>query len=140
MKILLAVDGSACTKRMLAWLATHDEVLAKGGSYTFLHVVTPVPPQVTHFVDRGSIEDYYRDTAKAVLDPVAEFARRHGWTHDTRSTIGRSGDEIAKAAEEGGYDLVVRGSHGHSAAAGLLMGSVAQRVLAACRAPVMIVR
>ena len=44
MKILLAVDGSAYTKKMLGYLAAHDEWLGGGRhQYTVLHTVSPVP-------------------------------------------------------------------------------------------------
>jgi hypothetical protein len=45
MKILVAVDGSSYTKRMLAYLAAHDEWLGEQHEYTVLHVVMAVPPR-----------------------------------------------------------------------------------------------
>ena len=38
MNILLAVDGSAYTKKMLAYLATHEDLLGASHSYTVLTV------------------------------------------------------------------------------------------------------
>ncbi len=43
MKILLAVDGSDYTRRMLGYLATHQETLGCGHDYTVLHAVLPLP-------------------------------------------------------------------------------------------------
>jgi len=37
-------------------------------------------------------------------------------------------------------DLVMMGSHGHSALGNLVMGSVATQVLAHCKVPVLLVR
>jgi len=54
--------------------------------------------------------------------------------------VGSAGELIAKAAEAGAFDLVVMGSHGHSALGNLVMGSVATRVLAHCKVPVLLVR
>jgi hypothetical protein len=46
MKILVAVDGSPFTKRMLAYLAAHDEWLGDAHQYTVLHTVAAaVPPR-----------------------------------------------------------------------------------------------
>ena len=47
---------------------------------------------------------------------------------------------IAKLAEDGRFDMVVMGSHGHGAWANLVMGSVTTQVLANCKVPVLIVR
>ena len=51
-----------------------------------------------------------------------------------------TGEQIAKQADTGKYDLVMMGSHGHSALGNLVMGSVATQVLAHCGVPVMLVR
>ena len=44
MKILLAVDGSAYTKKMLAYLTTHDEVFSADNDFTLFTVQSPLPP------------------------------------------------------------------------------------------------
>ena len=51
-----------------------------------------------------------------------------------------AGAAIAKQADDGGFDLVVMGSHGHSAVVNLVMGSVVTQVLAHCKVPVLLVR
>ena len=43
MKILLAVDGSPHTKKMLAYLATHMETLGGENEFTVLTVEPPLP-------------------------------------------------------------------------------------------------
>ena len=45
MKILVAVDGSEYTKRMLGYLAAHDEWLGSSQVLTVLHVASAVPPR-----------------------------------------------------------------------------------------------
>ena len=55
----------------------------------------------------------------------------------------RAGDpvrSIVETAQEGNYDLVVMGTHGHGRLEEALIGSVASGVVHACRTPVMIVR
>ena len=139
MKLLLAVDGSDHTKRMLAWLAVHHEVLGSNAELTMLTVVPPLPVHVTRHLDHALVEDYYRERAAEVLDPVAAFAKRHHWRCETRSLVGRPADSIAESAVAGRYDLLLLGSHGHSPTKSLLLGSVAQRVLGQCDVPTLIV-
>ena len=45
MKILLAVDGSPYTKKMLAYLATHAEMFGTNNQFTLLNVQLPLPPR-----------------------------------------------------------------------------------------------
>jgi nucleotide-binding universal stress UspA family protein len=54
--------------------------------------------------------------------------------------VGSAGELIAKTAESGKFDMVIMGSHGHSAMGNLVMGSVATQVLAHCKVPVLLVR
>lgn len=43
MKILLAVDGSAYTKKMLAYLTTHEEMFGSHNEITLFTVQAPLP-------------------------------------------------------------------------------------------------
>ena len=43
MKVLIAADGSEYTKRMLAYIAAHDEWLGAAHDYTVIHGVLAVP-------------------------------------------------------------------------------------------------
>ena len=138
MKILLAVDGSDYTKRMLAYLATHEEMLGKADAFTALTVVPAIPPGARSFLDPSIVEEYNRSEAARVLEPVQRFAARKGWPLDVEHRVGHAGDVIAEVADSGRYDLVVMGSHGHSALTGAVFGSVTTRVLARCKTPLLI--
>lgn len=141
MKILLPVDGSDHTKHMLAWLTTHDELLGKGHEYTVLHVVPPIPPHAMEFLDPEFLRTYDKDQADAIFKPIQAFIAQHQLNARYIHKLGNAGDEIAsEAGGSHGYDLVVMGSHGRGALAGLVMGSAATRVLAACRTPVLLIR
>ncbi|MGY4829056.1 universal stress protein [Sphaerotilaceae bacterium SBD11-9] len=140
MKILLAVDGSEFTKQMLAYLAAHDELLGANNQYTVLTVVPPVPPQVTHFVTRDSIDGYYEERGTAVLAPINAFAAQKGWNIASRREVGNPAEVISSIATAEKFDMVILGSHGHSTLGSLVMGSVASGVLARCKTPMLIIR
>jgi nucleotide-binding universal stress UspA family protein len=139
MKILLAVDGSDFTKRMLAYLAAHDELLARRADFTVLTVVAPVPAQVTHFIDKETLSAYYSDQAEAVLKPIKSFAAQKGWAMTVRHEVGQATEVISRVASDG-FDMLVLGSHGHTAFGSLVMGSVAAGVMARCKTPTLIIR
>lgn len=140
MKILLPVDGSAFTKKMLAYLTTHEEMFGPHNEITLLTVQAPLPPRARAAVGAEVANSYYAEEAAKVTDPVVKFLKRHGVEPKVLHKVGQPGEQIAKAATGGAFDLVVMGSHGHSALGNLVMGSVATQVLAHCEVPVLLVR
>ena len=79
MKILLPVDGSDHTKRMLAYLAAHDELLGRGHEFTVFTAVAPLPHHATRFLDRSVVDDYYHEQVENVMKPVRAFALQQQW-------------------------------------------------------------
>lgn len=140
MKILLAVDGSAYTKKMLAYLTTHDEVFSAHNEFTLFTVQSPLPPRARAAVGAEIANGYYADEAAKITAPVVKFLLRHGIDAKVVHKVGAAGEQIAKAANAGKFDMVMMGSHGHSALGNLVMGSVATQVLAHCQVPVLLVR
>lgn len=140
MKILLAVDGSAYTKKMLAYLAAHDSLLSADNDYTVFTAQQPLPPRARAAVGKEIVENYYAEESEKVLAPIAKFLMRHNINAKTSWKVGSAGTTIAKLAEQGKFDLLIMGSHGHGALANLVMGSVATQVLAHCKTPVLLVR
>ncbi|MDO5624659.1 MAG: universal stress protein [Pseudomonadota bacterium] len=140
MKILLAVDGSSYTKKMLAYLATHEAFLNEAADVTAFTVQSALPPRARAAVGKEVVDGYYADEAAKVLAPVKKFLARHGVALKTAWKVGPAGETIAKFADAGHFDLLMMGSHGNSALGNLVMGSVATRVLANCKVPVLLVR
>lgn len=140
MKILLAVDGSEYTKKMLAYLSTHDSLLNSDNNYTLFTAQPALPPRARAAVGKEIVEKYHSEEAEKVLAPASKFLARHDIQAKSQWKIGPAGETIAKVAESGKYDLVVMGSHGHGALGNLVMGSVATQVLAHCGVPVLLVR
>ncbi|WP_437575817.1 universal stress protein [Sorangium sp. So ce887] len=90
-----------------------------------------------------SAEDAARlaEAAQRSLDQVLE--RRRGVADVELSGVLRAGvpdEEICRLAEEIGADMIVIGTHRRGAIARALLGSVAQRVVRAAKAPVLTVR
>jgi len=140
MKILLAVDGSEYTKQMLAYVAAHPELLGPGNEFTAFTVVASIPPRAAGYIDHKVIEEYYTEHAEEVLKPVREYAAQKGWKMVCAHGHGHAGDEIAEFANAGKFDLVVMGTHGRSVLGNVVLGSVATRVIALAKSPVLLVR
>ena len=140
MKIVLAVDGSAYTKRMLSYIAAHDELLSPGHEFVALNVTAEVPPHAAGHLPRDVLQQFYAAEGEKVLGPVREFARMQGWALRERHAIGRLGDTLVEMVDVEKPDLLVMGSHGHGAFANALLGSVSSRLLSHTKVPVLLIR
>ena len=140
MKILIAADGSAYTKRMLAFIAAHDEWLGSQHSYTVLHCVPAIPHRAAAFVGKAEVQSFYQEDAESVFKPIRTFFKRHDVAATFVYRIGPAGPTIAEFAEQQKVDLIILGTHGHGAVSGIVMGSVATKVVSLCRTPVLLVR
>jgi len=140
MKILLAVDGSPYTKKMLAYMVTHDDMFSSNSDFTIFTAHSPLPVRARSVLGKDLVDNYYSEESERVLGPVAKFLMRHGIDAKSAWKVGPAGETIAKFADAGKFDLLLMGSHGHGGLANLVLGSVATRVLAHCRVPVLLVR
>ena len=140
MKILLSIDGSSYTKKMLAYLVTHDEVFHTNNDFTILTVQPPVPARARAAVGKEVVDNYYTSESEKVIAPVHKFLLRHGIDAKTVSKVGQIGETIGKFADDGKFDMLIMGSHGHGTIVNMVMGSVATKVIANCQIPVLLIR
>ena len=140
MKILVPVDGSPFTKRMLAYLAAHDEWLGGAHAYTLLHVAPAVPPRAASVLDKAVLAAHYSEESEKVFKPMRSFFAKQKIAAEFVAKVGPAADAIAALASKGKFDLVMMGSHGHGALGSLVMGSVTAKVMARCETPQLIVR
>ena len=140
MKILLAVDGSEFTKRMLDYLSAHPGLFDGNAEFTALTVSAPITPGALSMLPKDFVRDYYADQAREILEPVQTFAKERGWKLKTEARVGHASDVIADVAESGKYDLVVMGSHGRTGLMKVVVGSVVSQLLVRSTVPVLIIR
>ncbi len=140
MKILIAVDGSEYTKKAVQYLIEHKEVFGGKPELTCIHVSLTLPPRAASAVGKEMVQSYYADETKTASDAALKKLAKAGMPAKLMAKVGHPGDEIAKAAEKGAFDMIIMGSHGHGTFKNLVMGSVATKVLAQCRVPVLLIR
>ena len=140
MKILIAADGSDYTKRMLSFLAAHEELLGPKHDYNVVHSVMAVPARAAAALDHTLLTGYYEEEAEKVFKPIRAFLTQQGIEAQYSHEPGHAADVIVKAANHCNADLIVMGSHGHGSLGKLVMGSVATKVMAHCTKPVLLVR
>ncbi|HYF43130.1 MAG TPA: universal stress protein [Ramlibacter sp.] len=140
MKILLAVDGSDYTRRMLDYVASNTALFDASHEYTLFNAQPQLPGHAASVVGGDAVRQYHEDEAKQVLDPALATLSGRGLKASATWKAGPAGETIGEFAEQGGYGLVIMGSHGHGALGRIVMGSVANRVLAHCSVPVLLIR
>lgn len=139
MKILIAADGSKFTTQAVNYLVKHGDQFG-AAALTLLNVHRPIPGRAAAHLGRDIVQGYYADECKKALEPARRALKKAGITFADTWKVGDPGDEIAAFAAKGKFDLVVMGSHGHGVLANLVLGSVATRVLAGCKVPVLVIR
>ena len=140
MNILLAADGSKYTKKALAFLVTHENLVSSKDKLFVLNVQLPVPGRVKSMLGSDEVAAYHLEEGNKVLGPIKKFLDKHTVTYSCTSVVGHPVEEILKAAAKDKPHLVVMGTHGHGLIGRLVMGSIAQRVLADCDTPVLLVK
>ncbi|UUZ70287.1 universal stress protein [Polaromonas sp. P1(28)-13] len=140
MKILLAVDGSDYTQKMLAYLVAHSELFSSAHQYTVFTAHPLLPPRVQAALGASTVNSYYAEEVEKIINPVCEFLLRNAIEAKSDWKLGPPGETISKFASDGKFDLIVMGSHGHGALGKLLMGSVTTQVLAHSSIPVLLIR
>jgi nucleotide-binding universal stress UspA family protein len=139
-RMLVPLDGSELAEGALPYARAFASRL--GLDMTLLHICT---------AQECELVEVHRD----YIERVAEMARRQTAQERERAgippgggvtevqaevAIGHPAEEIIRYAEEKDFDLIVMATHGRSGIGRWAVGSVAEKVLRASKAPVLLVR
>jgi nucleotide-binding universal stress UspA family protein len=126
MKILLAVDGSPFSRKMLMYVTTNEKWFRPEYTYVLLNVVT------------GSAK---REASSALLEDAAGYLHdQAGFDALKMMRVGKAAAVIPEFARRQECNLIVMGSHGYGTLSSLLLGSVTQGVLTSSHVPVLVIR
>ncbi|MDE2129200.1 MAG: universal stress protein [Betaproteobacteria bacterium] len=140
-RLLLPVDGSAFTKRALDFLLDRLTWWREPPRVDLLHVEPPVGTALARsYLSREVLDSYYAEQSERVLAPAQAALQGAGLDVLVHRQVGEASRRIVEFSLEHQNDLIVMGSHGHTALGSVALGSVATKVLASCRVPVLIVR
>ena len=136
-KILVAIDGSACSDHAFAKALELAAIMQ--AKLTALAVEGPLP---AYAATVGEVDEVKREKDR-FFSALAAAARAQGERAGVRIDVdlrpGHPAELIPRVARDGGYDLIVLGHRGHFVRDRLL-GSTADRVAEQAHCPVMIVR
>jgi len=132
--IVLALDGSEGSRRAIPVAA--ELARQNGGRIVIAHVEQDVagkggaPIPITEDEIQAEIREQVKRLAADGIETSVEMRN---------VILGGPAHPIAEIAEDANADLIVAGTRGHSPVAGLLLGSVTQRLLHIARSPVLVV-
>lgn len=137
--VLVPVDGSAPSDRAVK----HALDLLAAGLAAELHLLNVQPNlggAISSFVSRAQIDAYHREEGEKALASASELAKKAGVAANIHIGVGRQGEIVNDFINKLGVGLVVIGTRGHTGLAGVLLGSVAQDVIAHVDVPVTLVK
>jgi nucleotide-binding universal stress UspA family protein len=136
-KVLWATDGSEAADKALALART----LAgeSGGEMLVVHCTEfTLPGKAGGRFPVNANEDELKEKVQRQVDELSQEGIRSTLRLET-AALGGAAHVIAEIAGEDGAEVIVVGTRGHTALAGLLVGSVTQRLLHIAPCPVLAV-
>lgn len=136
-KILVPIDGSEHSRHALQYALGLAQ--CQGAQVVLLHSYGRIPMLIGGEA-REELTKELREESGKLFEPFVATMREAGMEPELVIREGRPENVIVEEARKGGYNLIVMGSRGLSDMEGVLLGSVAHRVLAAAHCPVLVTR
>lgn len=140
LRVLVPVDGSDCSLRALARAI---ETVKPSRGVVHLMNVQPVFDDygmVPAYLNKGRHHELMRERAHAALAPAIARLKRAGVRSVVHTASGETAGAIVRAARRNGCDSIVMGTRGMGAIGGLVVGSVANKVIHLASVPVTLVK
>jgi nucleotide-binding universal stress UspA family protein len=132
-KLLVPIDGSDSALRALKFAAKTPQA-----SIFILNVQPSLPS--SHFVSKKMIADHQQRDAQGALARARTLVKRLKIDARVYTGIGDPAASIADFAKQHRCNAIVMGSRGQSSIVGLVLGSVATKVIHLAGCPVTVVK
>lgn len=140
MKIIVPVDGSVYSNNAVSFITHRTSLIGKDPTIVLVNVQPHLPARALGLASPETLQVFYKEEFDKTLGEARKILQNAGMKYEEVTVVGNPADMIAFEAEKLGADLIVMGSHGHTAMAGLLFGSVTNGVLAQTKTPVLVLR
>ena len=133
-KILVPTDGSKTAQKAARYAVDLAKqlhaiiiIMSVIDKRSLISEAIPAGATPSHVAE--SIEDYLREAAEEYEGEIKQLCEKKGVRSKTVITTGHPVEDIVKEAEKSKVDLIVIGSHGESALAAAVLGSVTYGVI-----------
>lgn len=133
----MPVDGSPGSLRALE-LACQRVKARRGGSVVALNVQPPMPP--SRHAPLAAIQDHQERMAAEVFSKIDRVIRREKISVAKAMAVGLPAATILKHAGKVGAEEIIMGTRGLGQIGGLLLGSVAMKIVQLAKIPVTLVK
>ena len=138
--VLVPIDGSAAALRALTY-ALRELGVRPDAQLHLLNVQAPLRhPWPGKLVSPRMIDVEQQTEGSQLLAPAEAMALTAGIACEAHVAIGAVAEEIVACAARHACDAIVMSTHGRGAVAGLVLGSVAQKVVHLTHVPVTLVK
>lgn len=131
--IAITVDFSSADEKALQHAI---DLGGKEARYTLIHVVETVGA----IMYGKEISDHETTIDEALLKEYVEMLSEKGYHVRSRLGFGKPGKSIAKTVNEGQFDLLIMGTHGHHTFKDLLFGTTVDQVRHGIKIPLYIIK
>ena len=138
-RILVPVDGSESSSHALA----HAIALSRRCGAVDVEVVNvqaAIDGLVQKFVSQAMIDEFHRTEGEAAVASARALLAAAGIPHQVSLRVGRVAETIVEHAAKTRCDLIVMGTRGLGSVGGMVLGSVATKVVHLAGMPVTLVK
>lgn len=131
--IAVALDFSGTDSKSIS------SALQLGGTdahYTFIHIVETVGA----LVHGSQAEDYESQSDQEYLEQYKQNLEERGYTVSIRLSFGNPKEQIPAIVNEGGFDILIMGAHGHNLLKDIVLGTTVNSVRHKVSIPLLIIK
>ena len=142
MKIIVAADGSKYSIEAVRYLTGQRGWLREQPQLELVYVHPPLPKLsgLGSVVGKKQLEQYYQEEGAEALAAAKQLLDAAKVPYHAHILIGPPAETIVGYAKKSKADLLVIGHRGISAAASVMIGSVASKLLQLSPVPVLLVK
>jgi nucleotide-binding universal stress UspA family protein len=140
LKFMLPVDGSDSSTKAVAAFIKQVDWYKERPEIHLLNVQFPLRGNVPMFIDKESIDLYHQEEGVKELSSARALLDQAGVAYRFHITVGIPSDMILRYAEEINCDQIILGPRGLGAVKGILLGSVASKIIQLSTIPVLIIK
>jgi nucleotide-binding universal stress UspA family protein len=142
LNFLVPVDGSEPSAEAIKQLLKYRGWMKDDVDIHLLNVQPPIPygKRVSAVVGHDRIARYQQEDGEGALKPAKKALDKAGVTYRCSIGVGEPAEVIVQYAIENGCDQILMGTRGMGSLSGLVLGSVATKVIELSPVPVVLMK